>query len=97
MDLDQLASEKPADLDLHCFQNQDISRFSMVGINTKTKEGPSGGCISCDTLSVHAICDFIKINVLVNFGNSSKFQTPILLVSSSSLIIRPSNCLMLAC
>ena len=55
MDLDQLASEKPADLDLHCFQNQDISRFSMVGINTKTKEGPSGGCISCDTLSVHAM------------------------------------------
>ena len=26
MDPDQLASEKPADLDLHCFQNRDITQ-----------------------------------------------------------------------
>ena len=33
MDPDQLASEKPADLDLHCFQKQDISRLSMINLN----------------------------------------------------------------
>ena len=35
VDPDQLASEKPADLDLHCFQNRimDTCRFSMVEVN----------------------------------------------------------------
>ena len=33
MDPDQLASEKPADLDLH-FSKQDIPKFSMLRINT---------------------------------------------------------------
>ena len=32
VDLDQLASENPADLDLHCFQKQDISSLSMVNV-----------------------------------------------------------------
>ena len=33
MDPDQLASEKPADLDLHCFQNRIIWVYSMVRVN----------------------------------------------------------------
>ena len=32
MDADQLASEKPADLDLHCFQNR-IYQLSMVWVD----------------------------------------------------------------
>ena len=33
MDPDQLASQKPADLDLHCFQNGIIWVYSMVRVN----------------------------------------------------------------
>ena len=33
MDPDQLASEKPADLNLRCFVKQNISQFSMVRDN----------------------------------------------------------------
>ena len=33
MDPDQLASEKPANLDLCCFLKRDISAFSMVMVN----------------------------------------------------------------
>ena len=33
MDPDQLASEKPADLDLHCFSKHDRFRFSMGRVN----------------------------------------------------------------
>ena len=33
MDSNQLASEKPVDLDLHCFQKQVISGLSMVNVN----------------------------------------------------------------
>ena len=32
-----MASEKPADLDLHCFQKQDISVFCLVGLNLYSK------------------------------------------------------------
>ena len=30
---DQLASKRPADLDLHCFQNKNISRFIMIRVH----------------------------------------------------------------
>ena len=30
---DQMASEKPADLDLHCLQNRIYRAFSIVGTN----------------------------------------------------------------
>ena len=33
VDPDQLASQKPADLDLHCFQNRIIWVYSMVRVN----------------------------------------------------------------
>ena len=33
MDPDQMASEKPADLDLHCFPKQNIYGFNMVIAN----------------------------------------------------------------
>ena len=39
-DPDQLASEeqkKPTDLDLHCLQRQDISRFSRTRVNFENK------------------------------------------------------------
>ena len=32
-DPDQLASEKPTDLDLYCLQKQDISGFSRTGVD----------------------------------------------------------------
>ena len=32
-DLDQLASEKPADLDLHCFQNRIQQSFGLIRAN----------------------------------------------------------------
>ena len=32
VDQDQLASEKPADLDPHCFQSQDMYQFSIVWV-----------------------------------------------------------------
>ena len=35
-DPDQLASQKPADLDLHCFRKKDISKFSMMGLISET-------------------------------------------------------------
>ena len=35
VDHDQLASEKPADLGLHCFKKQGISGLSMVKLNNK--------------------------------------------------------------
>ena len=31
-DPDQLASKKPTDLDIHCLQGQDISRFSRTRV-----------------------------------------------------------------
>ena len=37
MDHDQLASQKPADLDLQCFQNRDLFGFIMVRVK-KTAE-----------------------------------------------------------
>ena len=36
MDPDQLASKKPADPDLHCFQKQYMSQFSMIGLISET-------------------------------------------------------------
>ena len=36
-DLDQLASQKPTDLDLHCFQRQGISGFSKTRVNALSK------------------------------------------------------------
>ena len=33
MDPDQLASQKPSDLDLHCFSKLDITRFSMLVVS----------------------------------------------------------------
>ena len=35
MDHDLLASQKPADLDLHCFQNRVCPGFSMVRVNAE--------------------------------------------------------------
>ena len=35
VDPDQLASQKPADLDLHCFQKQDISGLSWTRVKNK--------------------------------------------------------------
>ena len=35
VDPDQLASQKPADLDLHCFQKQDISWLIAVRVNLR--------------------------------------------------------------
>ena len=37
MDPDQLASKKPADLDLHIFQNRNVSRLSKVRDNKPDK------------------------------------------------------------
>ena len=41
-DPDQLASQKPSDLDLHCLQRQVISRFSRTKVNAEcqVKEQP---------------------------------------------------------
>ena len=36
MDPDQLASEKPADLDLHCFQNRIKSDFSLLKVHLRS-------------------------------------------------------------
>ena len=36
-DPDQLASQKPTDLDLHCLQRQGISRFSRTRVNSSQK------------------------------------------------------------
>ena len=37
-DPDQLASQEPTDLDLHCLQREGISRFSMTRVNGEIKD-----------------------------------------------------------
>ena len=53
MDPDQLASLKPADLDLHCFQKQDALRFSMVRVKIVL-------CISCLLVNYNMTSDVTR-------------------------------------